>query len=81
MTQEQTENMEVKIETSNPVERAEAVAKRIEEANKKTEELVLRQEKARAHDILSGKANAGEPPMKLEETPAEYKDRVLRGEI
>ena len=56
-------------------------AKRIEEANKKTEELVARQEKIAATNILGGKSEAGKVEEKKEETPTEYKDRILRGEI
>jgi len=36
----------------------------------------------RSIEILSGKADAGVQPVpKKEETPKEYKDRVLRGEF
>ena len=44
------------------------------------EEILLKEEKAKAEDALRGIAEAGimqQPPK--EETPAEYKDRMLRG--
>lgn len=58
--------MEEKIEDKKPVvqdvsivERAEAAAKRLEEANKKQEELILAQEQIRARELLGGRALAG----------------------
>lgn len=76
MTEEQTEEP-----TKNMVERAEAVAKRMEEANLKTEELLQRQEATRAKDILGGKSDAGQqPPEKKEESNTDYADKVMSGE-
>jgi len=49
----------VQLPTDNVVDRADAIAKRIEEGNKKFEELVLRNEQATARMMLSGRANAG----------------------
>ena len=46
------------------IEQANEVVDRLEAANKKTEELTERQEKARANDILSGRAEAGSVPLK-----------------
>lgn len=57
------------------VDRAEKAASRLEEANKKTEELLSRQ-------ALSGKAEAGQPQEKpKEETPKEYADRIVKGQV
>jgi hypothetical protein len=42
------------------------------------EKLTSRQEALRA---LGGGSNAGTKPKKVEETPKEYKDRIMRGEI
>jgi hypothetical protein len=41
------------------LEKADSVAKRLEDANKRTEELLARQESAVARMMLSGRANAG----------------------
>ena len=42
------------------IEKADAVAKRMEEANKKAEELIRRQEEITARMLLSGRAEAGQ---------------------
>lgn len=58
---------------------ATAAAERLEKANKKHEELIQREESLRVEKILAGKADAGEPQQKKEETPKEYAMRVMRG--
>jgi hypothetical protein len=46
------------------------------------EELIKREEQLIAQQVLRGKADAGSLPEKpKEETPQEYKDRVMRGDI
>ena len=49
-------------DTSTYFTKAEELAKRVEDANKKTEELVIRQEKVAARMLLSGRTEAGAPP-------------------
>lgn len=62
------------------LEQAEAIAKRIEESNKKAEEILAKNEQQLSRIMLSGRSNAGyETPAKREETPKEYKDRIMRG--
>jgi len=53
------------------LEKAEELAARIEEANKKTEELLERQEKLSAERMLGGRTEAGSAPS--EKTEAELK--------
>jgi hypothetical protein len=65
----------------NPLVQAEALAARLEAANKKQEELVKRQEDLMARAMLSGKSLAGEAPKPKEETPKEYAARVLKGQF
>ena len=71
---------EAKVEEKKPIpsalEEAKELAKRIEEANKKTEELLQRQEQIAANNILGGRTYAGqaEPPVVDHET--EVKERV-----
>lgn len=67
------------------VKEAVRAAERIEDANKKHEELVVRQEalqevknKEDVEKKLGGKAAAGF--IKKEETDVEYKDRIMKGE-
>lgn len=60
--------------------RSENIAKRIEEANKKAEEILNKNEQTLSRIMLSGRAEAGQTQQKpKEETPKEYKDRIMRG--
>ncbi len=68
-----------KPETTNLIEDANSAAERLEKANTKREELLNRQEILIAKQTLGGKSDAGEE-SKAEETPKEYKDRIMRGE-
>jgi len=68
-------------ETADVIKRADAAAERLEQANKKQEELLQRQEALHAKQILSGRADAGQARTKpVEETPEEYADKILKGE-
>lgn len=64
------------LESLTMIEKADAAAKRMEEANKKTEELLVRQEAIAARMMLSGRADAGMVVQKKEETAQEYAKRV-----
>ena len=71
------------------VDNANAVATRMEEANKRQAELIEQQklldtERARitAEKALGGKTEAGSAPEEpKEETAKEYKDRIMAGEM
>lgn len=64
------------------VKAAEAVALRIEAANKRTEELIEEQKKLQARAILSGKAEAGTKPTPKEEiSDLEYSRLALQNKI
>jgi len=65
--------------TPNLLDKADAVAARMEAANKKSEELLIKHEAVVARLMISGRAQAGVVAEPKEETPAEYKERVLRG--
>lgn len=66
----------------NPLEKAEELLKTIKGENDRKEELLLREEKLRASQLLGGKASAGKvPPDKKEDTPEEYAQKALRGEL
>ena len=57
------------------LEQAEQLAKRIEEANKQTAELLARQEKLQAERLIGGRSEAGTAPAQLD--PAvENKNRI-----
>lgn len=63
-------------------ERTDKAAARIEAANKKTEELLNRQEEIYAKSVLGGKADAGQKEEKPKEMdPVEYAKKVMNGEI
>lgn len=64
------------------VEQTNAAAERIEEANKKSEELLERAEELKAHQMLSGDAEAGSEPEKPKRlTDTEYAEALERGEV
>ena len=67
--------------TPNLIDKAEAVASRMEAANNKAAENIARMEAAAARIMLSGRSEAGYSPEKKEETPAEYTKRVMSGKV
>lgn len=67
-----TEEKPVIPDTTNLIDKADAVAKRMEEANKRAEELLTRQEAIAARMLLSGKSEAGQV-MKTPEQLAQEK--------
>lgn len=53
-----------------------AAAERMEQANKKTEELIARQEKLQAEKLLGGTSGGNVEIKQKEETDKEYSDRI-----
>lgn len=68
-------------ETNSIIERADKIATRIEEANKKAEELVNRQEAIAARIMLSGKAEAGQVSKTPQQSQEEQADEMARNII
>ena len=62
-------------------ERTDKAAARIEAGNKKTEELLNRQEELYARQKLGGKASAGQETQATKESNADYAKRVRSGEF
>jgi len=62
-------------------EKTEAVVARQEEANKKTEELLQRQETLHANQRLAGTTGGHVEVKPKEETPKEYAQRISRNEL
>lgn len=60
------------------IDRANRAAERMEKANKDLAKLLLRQEVMMAEKRLGGISEAGQEKPK-EESPKEYKDRIMRG--
>lgn len=94
MTDEQQTKEEVKTEaakestedgdkpkTFTAIDDANLAAKRLEDANKIKSDLLDREERLLAEAKLGGKSEGGEGSNTKEETPKEYKDKVMRGEI
>jgi len=78
---EEEKKVSKKSKAKELVERAEAAADRIEAAEKRAEERAVEEAEDKAKEILGGDSEAGaQPPAVKEETPAEYKDRVMSGE-
>lgn len=60
------------------IEEANNAAARTEAANKEAKALLAQLNSARIREQLEGKSLANLPPQKLEETPKEYADRIMR---
>ena len=67
--------------TVSMIDKANLAALRQEEANKKHEALLNRQERMNVEKTLGGTTEAGTPSEKKEQTPKEYAEQVMRGEI
>jgi len=76
---EETKEKEISKE-SDLISQATETAKRLEEANKQTTELLARTESIEARKILGGQTEAGNTEETEEEIPAEqYAKEVLEG--
>ena len=64
------------------LEQAEQLASRIDEGNKRYEELLDRQEKMMTDNVLAGRSEiSGQPEKPKEETAKEYADRVMNNKL
>lgn len=72
----ETEDTGSKFETTPIIERAREEREKMEIANKKKEELLDREERIMAKRELGGMSEAGQTPVKKEETDKEYSDRI-----
>ena len=69
-----------KSETISELDRADQIAERQARENDRREAILKREENLAARKAIGGETEAGKPEKKKEETPKEYKDRVMRGE-
>ena len=60
-----------------PIEIAKEIAERIEAGNKKSEELLKKQEELIAYNLLAGRSNAGSVP-KVVDPEAEEREKLNR---
>ncbi len=66
----------------SPNERAEANIAAMKAENDRMEKNILAQQEMRAADMLGGTADAGQAPApKTEETPEQYAQRAISGEL
>jgi len=61
------------------VDQANSAAERLEEANKRKAELLRQEEELMAKKTLGGMSEAGQAPVKKEETAKEYMNKVMSG--
>lgn len=84
MTEEKEVDITEKEETDDKsidlIDKTNEATERRERANQKTEELIKRQERLTVETALSGDTEAGKTEEKKEETPEEYKNRIMAGE-
>jgi hypothetical protein len=76
-SEEKTEETEEK-----PTEKLAETVEKLKEENDRKEKLLAREEELAAQKLLGGSSDTGqapEPPK--EETPQEYAQRVIRGEV
>ena len=64
-------------ETASLIDRADNVAKRMEEANKKAEELLIRQERIATRLMLGGRSDAGA----VQKTPEQARKDEIETEV
>ena len=76
-TKKTIETEEAKEES--PIERAENASKKIDEKIKELGEATKRYEDAYSRSLLAGKSMHTAQPVVKEETPKEYKERIMRG--
>ncbi len=80
-TQEVKSETQVAMPKENLVEKAQIAARELKVQLDRKEELIKREEQAKAAALLGGKAEAGQPIQEREETPREYARRIERGQL
>lgn len=77
----ENEKQEIKEEGTDPIAKAEAAAQRLQDANKKYEELLNREADLQARRILGGKSDLEAKPEAKKETAKEYAARVMSNKV
>ena len=67
--------------TPSMIDGAVLAAEELKKQNDRKEELLKKEEELAAKKILGGRSEAGQEPVKKEETPREYTERVMSGEL
>lgn len=68
-------------ENASLIDRADTIAKRIEEANRKAEANLKKSEELATRELLGGKSNIGRVEPKKEISAAEYAKAALQNKI
>jgi len=71
----------VQPDTTSELDRADQIAERLKRENDRKEELLTREESLAARRAVGGVAEAGQQSKPKEETPKEYADRVMSGNV
>ena len=81
MTEEETKQEDTSLIDAK-IEEANKATKLLDSANAEKARLLEEEKKLLAAKTLAGSSDAGTESVEVkEETPAEYKDRVMRGEL
>ena len=75
------EKSEDTVKTLDNIDRANEAAVRLEKANEEKTKLLDREERMKVEERLGGKTEAGQEPEKKEESPEDYADRVMGGNV
>jgi len=65
----------------SPLDRGERIMKMLEEQNKIFERNIHRQEEITAKQMLAGRSGVHTDEQPKEESPQEYKDRIMKGQL
>jgi len=77
-----TEDKQEQAKPLSAVDKANEAIEKLEAQNKRMEDNIAKLEELKAEQIISGKADAGQAPQPpKEESPKEYKDKIMRGEL
>jgi hypothetical protein len=80
--QETPETQETTETEPNMVELAQKTAESLKQENERMEANIRKLEEMKAYSVLGGNSDAGKQrEEKKEETPQEYKDRILKGKL
>ena len=71
----------VQSKTMATLDRADEIAERQKRENDRREELIQREEALAARKAVGGELEAGQETKKVEETPKEYAERVMSGNV
>ena len=69
------------VKVISELDRADSIVERQKRENDRRESLLEREEKLQALKMVGGETDAGTTTEKKEETPKEYKDRVMAGKL